>query len=65
MSEDEKLRIYISPRSKMGIKSEVQLIVVYNHSKDKIMKELQAIYERLEMKQPLAEPLQTNGHKVQ
>ena len=33
ISRDEKLKLYIGPRSKMGIKSEIQLFVVYNQAK--------------------------------
>jgi len=31
--KDEKLKLYVSPKSKMGIKQEIQLIIVYNQNK--------------------------------
>lgn len=33
ISKDDKLKLYISPKSKMGIKQEIQLIIVYNQNK--------------------------------
>ena len=33
ISWEEKLKVYVNPRSKMGTKAELQLIIVYNQAK--------------------------------
>ncbi len=38
ISREEKVKLYVSPKSKMGIKQELTLLLGYNHAKDKIMK---------------------------
>jgi hypothetical protein len=41
----EKLKLYLSPRSKMGIRSELFLISHYGQAKEKVIRELQAELE--------------------
>lgn len=41
----EKLKLYLSPRSKMGIRSELFLISHYTQAKEQVLRELQAELE--------------------
>lgn len=59
--ENEKLKLYISPRSKMGIKAEIHLIVTYNQAKDRIIKEVQQVLQQIEA----GMPLQTSSSPIQ
>ncbi len=42
ITPDEKIKMYLSPRSKMGIRSEIFLISQYGQAKERILKELNA-----------------------
>ena len=48
ISYEEKLKLYIGPKMRMGIKNEMQLFVSYNHGKEKVMKEVLGLMERID-----------------
>lgn len=42
VTSSEKLKLYLNPRSKMGIRSELFLISHYGQAKEKVLRQLQA-----------------------
>jgi hypothetical protein len=41
ITHDEKLKIYLSPRTRMGIRTELFLLSQYRQAKERLLRELQ------------------------
>ena len=41
INHDEKLKIYLSPRTRMGIRTELFLLSQYRQAKERLLRELQ------------------------
>ena len=48
MSHSHILKIYLNPKTKIGCKSEISLILTYSKAKDKIIKEIHEILQSVD-----------------
>jgi hypothetical protein len=64
LTEDEKLKLYMNARCKMGHKTELSLIAYYGHCKEKILSYIESEFNLIKQKEESPPNFVIKGNKL-